>query len=159
MLRDGCNHHIRDVIHRIECILAHLEHARHRRGQLNLAFLRLARRHILTLAEIPQNRCGIVLVQHILIVLPDVDMLLADTQQHLDILRADHIALAESRPLALTAYDLRDIVAEHHPHCVLNANLPHGSSPLYRQYFQKHSAYNTHLRSNSNSFHDELISF
>ena len=135
VLRDRRDHHIRDVVHRIECILAHLEHAVHRRCQFDLAFLRLARRHVFTLTEITQNRCRIVLVQHILVILPDVNMLLANAQQHLNILSADHIALAESRSLALPSHDLRNVVAEHHPYCVLNANLPHSPSRSIDMYF------------------------
>ena len=137
MLCNRRNHHIRDVIHRIECILIHLEHTRHRRSQLDLAFLRLARRHIFTLADIAQNRRRIVLVQHILAVFPDIDMLLAESEQDLDILRTDHIALAKTRPLALTTYNLRDIVAEHHPHGILNTNLLHSFSPVSSTVFSK----------------------
>ena len=32
VLRDGRNHHILDLVHGVECILVHLEHARCRRG-------------------------------------------------------------------------------------------------------------------------------
>ena len=146
VLCDRRNHHVRDVVHSVERILIYLEHARDRRCQLNLTFLRLARRHVFTLAKISQNRRRIVLVQHIFVIFPDVNMLLTEPQQHLDILGANHIALAKPRALALSAHNLRDVVAEDHPHGILNTNLPHRFSPRsIGMYLRKHTVYNTHL--------------
>ena len=129
VLRDGRNHHILDLVHGVECILVHLEHARCRRGQLYLALTRLTRRHVLILTDVAQDRRRVVLMQQIRIVFPDIDVLLADTQKNGNILRADDIPLMETCSLSLPAHNLCNVVAEHHPHRILNTNLTHTALP------------------------------
>ena len=129
VLRDGRNHHILDLVHSVKRILVHLEHARRRRCQLDLSFLRLACRHVLILTDVAQNRRCVVLMQQVGVVFPDIDVFLADAQKDRDILRTDHIALAEACALAFPAHNLRNVVAEHHPHRILNTNLTHTALP------------------------------
>ena len=129
VLRNRRNHDILDVVDGIERILVHLEHTCRRRGQLYLALARLTCRHVLILTDITQDRRRIVLMQQIRIVLPDKDMLFANAQKNGNILRTDHIALAEACALSLPAHNLCNVVAEHHPHRILNTNLTHTALP------------------------------
>ena len=84
---------------------------------------------MLILTDITQDRRRIVLMQQIRIVLPDKDMLFANAQKNGNILRTDHIALAEACALSLPAHNLCNVVAEHHPHRILNTNLTHTAPP------------------------------
>ena len=76
-----------------------------------------------------QNIGCVVLVQHVLVVFPDVDVLFAHAEQHGDILRADDVPLAEHRVLGDAGNDLGDVVAEHLSDRVLNAQQLHGKTP------------------------------
>ena len=51
-------------------------------------------------------------MEHGLVVLPDIDRVLPDTQQHGDIFGPDHMALAEHRVLRNAPDDLGDVVAQ-----------------------------------------------
>ena len=78
------------------------------------------------MAERAQDIRRIVLVQHVFVIFPDVDVLLAHAEQHGDILLADDVPLAEHRVLGHPGDDLGDVVAEHLPDCILYAHQFHG---------------------------------
>ena len=84
---------------------------------------------MLILTDIAQDRRRVVLMQQIRIVFPNIDVLLADTQKNGNILRADDIPLMETCSLSLPAHNLCNVVAEHHPHRILNTNLTHTAPP------------------------------
>ena len=97
--------------------------------ELDLALLHRGRVHIFTLAEGAQALRGVVLVHHALVLLPDVDMLLAHREQHRHVLLRDDMALPEARVLC-HAYDyLSHVMAEHMSHRVLHRDKFHRSSP------------------------------
>ena len=73
---------------------------------------------MLVLAELAQDISRLILVHLRRILVPDVDVVLAEREQYRDVLFLDHMALAEPRILRHAANDLRDIVAEHLPDCI-----------------------------------------
>ena len=69
--------------------------------------------HVGPLAQGAQDFRRVVLVEHVLIFFPDIDVLLAHAEQDGDVLRRDDVALAEYGVLGDAPDDLGDIVAQH----------------------------------------------
>ena len=132
MLRDRRDHHVVDVVHRVKTLLVELKNAVDRRLQLDLALFRLARRHVLVLTKIAQDRRRIVLVQHPLVLFPHIEMLLAQPQEHGNVVQPDHIALAEPRALRPAAHNLGNVMAKRHTDRILHTHLTHSLPPFRR---------------------------
>ena len=73
---------------------------------------------MLILTELTQDIGRFILVHLRSVLIPDVDMVLAERQQHGDILFRNHMALAETRILRHTADNLRDILTKHLSDCL-----------------------------------------
>ena len=120
------DHHFAQRVDRAQALDIYKQQAVRLGGQLDLALLGRGGAHVLALTDRAQDIRRIVLVQHVFVIFPDVDVLLAHAEQHGDILLADDMALAEYRILGHTGDDLGDIVAEHLPDCILHAHQFHG---------------------------------
>ena len=83
---------------------------------------------MLSLADRAQDIGSVVLVKHILVVFPDVDVFLAHAEQHGDILLADDMSLAEHGVLGDARDDLGDVMAEHLPDRILHAHQFHAKA-------------------------------
>ena len=73
---------------------------------------------ILTGSGLVEQGGSFVLVEDAGLFLPDIEVFLADAQQHRNILGLNDVALFEAGPLELTRDDLGDIVAEHLSDCL-----------------------------------------
>ena len=91
----------------------HLEETVHVGDELDFALLHGGGVHMLVLAQGLEPQGGLVLVEHAGLFFPHIEVLLAHTQQHWDILLSDHMALAEPGVLGNAPDDLRQVVAEH----------------------------------------------
>ena len=125
----GRDHHVAQRVDRAQAFGVHQQQAVCLGGQLDLALLGRGGAHVRALTQGAQNIGCVVLVQHVLVVFPDVDVLFAHAEQHGDILRADDVPLAEHRVLGDAGNDLGDVVAEHLSDRVLNAQQLHGKTP------------------------------
>ena len=122
----GRDHHIAQRVHGAQPLHVDQEEAVDIGDQLDLALLRLGGVHVLAHAQIAQDLRRLVLVEHVLVVLPNIDMVLAHAQQHRHVLRPDDVSLAEDRPLFLVLDDLGDVVAEHMPDGFFGLHQLHG---------------------------------
>ena len=120
------DHHIAQGVHRPQTLQIDKEQAVRVGDQLDLAFLRLRGRHVFIHADVPQDIGCVVLVEHGLVVFPDIDRVFADAQQYRHILRLNHMALAEYSVLGHTADNLRDIMAQDLTDGVLGFHQLHG---------------------------------
>ena len=77
-----------------------------------------------------QKGSGFVLVQDAGALLPDIEILFANGEQHRDILRLDDVPFAEACSLELAGNDLCDVVAEHLPDSVFGTDEFHAEPPL-----------------------------
>ena len=84
-------------------------------NQLDLTLLRLGCVHIVPLADLPQDICGIIFVEHCLIIFPDVQMILAHAEQHRDILFSDNMPFPKHRIFGYARNNLGDVMAEDLP--------------------------------------------
>ena len=139
------NHHLAHAVDRTEAGRVHAEQPVGLRHELDLALTNLRGAHAVVPAEGAEALRRVVLVQHPLPELPDVDVLLAHGEQNGDVLLPYHVSLAElgslepGRPRRLVSLDYpRYVVAEHLPHRVLNLNPLHLCSlpPQCRSGFQ-----------------------
>ena len=80
------------------------------------------------LAERPQTLRSLVLVEHSWRFFPDVQRLLAHTEQHGDVLRCDNVSLAEAGVFRHAGNNLRHVVAQHMPHGAFGFDLLHEST-------------------------------
>ena len=97
-------------------------------NELDLTLLDRRGMHVLVLAQRAQPFGSFVLVEHAGRLFPYVQVLLAHGQQHRDVLRRDHVPLAEPGVLRDAGNDLGQIVAEHVPHRVAGVDQLHESS-------------------------------
>ena len=81
--------------------------------------------HILVLADAAEYLRRLVLMEHILVLFPDIDIVLADRQKHRYVLFGDDMPLAEYRVLGHALDYLRDVMAQHMTHCVLGFDKLH----------------------------------
>ena len=81
---------------------------------------------ILTGSGLVEQGGSFVLVEDAGLFLPDIEVFLADAQQHRNILGLNDVALFEAGPLEFTRDDLGDIVAEHLPCRVFGTDQFHG---------------------------------
>ena len=128
---DGGDHHLRGAVDRQQSGTVDLEQAVAVGDQLDLALLRLGAVDVPARSGPIEQRGGFVLVEDAGRLFPDVQVLLADAQQHRDILRLDDVALAEAGAFELARKDLGDIVAEHLPCGVFGTDQFHNRFPLF----------------------------
>ncbi len=86
---------------------------------------------MLILAEAAQDLGALVLMEHRIVLFPDVDVLLPDAEKHRNIFLRDHMTFAEHGVLRDAADNLRHVVAEHLPHRVLGSDQLHHVSSFY----------------------------
>ena len=67
-------------------------------------------------------------VKHVLVLLPDVEMILSHGKQHRNVLFRHDMAFSENRPFCLVLYDLCHVMAEHMAHGVNRLYLFHDTS-------------------------------
>ena len=137
VLRQSCDGHIIQPVDLIETALIHLEHPINRGLELDLPFFRFRCLHVRILAQLTQDLGCIILMQHRLIILPDIDVVLPDRKQHRDILFPDHMSLAEHGILRHPTDNLRDIMAEDLPYRIHRLHFLHQPSHPYRTYNKK----------------------
>ena len=128
---DGGDHHLRGAVDRQQSGTVDLEQAVAVGDQLDLALLRLGAVDVPARSGPIEQRGGFVLMEDAGRLFPDVQVLLADAQQHRDILRLDDVALAEAGAFELARKDLGDIVAEHLPCGVFGTDQFHNRFPLF----------------------------
>ena len=111
----GRDHHVAQGVDGAQALRVNEQQAVAVSDQLDFALFRLGGVHMLAETEVAQDRRRLVLVQHGLVVFPDVQMVLAHAQQHGHILLTDDVALAEDGALFLVLDDLGDVMAQHVP--------------------------------------------
>ena len=131
VLRKRRNRDVLELVDGIEAVLVDLEDAVAGRDELDLALFGLRRRHVVVLAELAQHVSRLILMHLLRVLFPDVDVVLAERQQHGDVLFLYHMALAEPRVLCHTAHDLRDVLAEHLPDCIDCSHFLHRAQHSY----------------------------
>ena len=88
---DGGDHHLREAVHRQQRLAVDLQQAVAVRDQLDLALLRLGAVDVFARSGLVQQGGSLVLVEDAGVLFPDVEVLLADGEQHRDILRLDDV--------------------------------------------------------------------
>lgn len=127
----GGDHHFSQGIDGQQLLPVDLQKAVDVGDQLDLALLDGGGMHVLVGAHVVEHLRRVVLVEHVLVVFPDVDVVLAHAQQHRHVLRRDHMALAEYRVLGDSGNNLRNIVTENLTDGFLGFHQLHGcASPL-----------------------------
>ena len=122
------NHHLTQAVDCAQMLQIDQQQAVYIRDQLDFALLRLGGMHVRSLADFPQDIRRVVFMQHVFVVFPDIDALLAHAEQNRDVLLCNDMALAEDRSLFYTPNDLGAVVAEHLPDRVLCFHQFHRSS-------------------------------
>ena len=122
------NHHLAKAVDELQALAVHLEQAVHSRRQLNLAFLHGGLAHALALAQVDENPCRVIFVQHAFVCLPHVKMLLTNRKQHGNILRLHDMSLAEHCVLRHALDNLRQVMTQNAAYCVLSSYQLHCSS-------------------------------
>ena len=107
--------------------------------QLDLPLLGGGGMHVGPLAQGAQDFRRVVLVEHVLIFFPDIDVLLAHAEQDGDVLRRDDVALAEYGVLGDAPDDLGDIVAQHLSHGLFRLQQLHCVCPQFSWYSSRMS--------------------
>ena len=119
------DHHLPQAVYRIQLGPVSHKETVQVGHQLNFALLHRCRVHIVPLADLAENLRPLVLVEHALRLLPDVEVLLAHREQHGNVLLPDHMTLAEDGVLGDAGDDLGDIMAEDMAHCLGRLNQFH----------------------------------
>ena len=90
--------------------------------------------HVGALAQGAQDLRRVVLMEHVLVVFPDIDVLLTHAEQDGDVLGRDDMALAEHGILGDAPDDLGDVVAQHLSHGLFGFQQLHGVCPHFSRY-------------------------
>lgn len=128
---DGGDHHLGRAVDGQQGVAVNLEKAVAVGDEFDLALLRLSAVDVFARGSFIQQGGGFVLVEDAGLLLPDVEILFADGEQHGDVLGLDDMALAEAGTLELAGNDLGNIVAEHLPCRVFGADEFHCGFPPY----------------------------
>ena len=118
-------HHVTERIYGAKPLKVNEQQTVNIRDKLYLALLGRRRVHILVLADAAEYLRRLVLMEHILVLFPDIDIVLADRQKHRYVLFGDDMPLAEYRVLGHALDYLRDVMAQHMTHCVLGFDKLH----------------------------------
>ena len=129
---DGGDHHLGRAVHGQQGGAVDLEQAVAVGHQLDLSLLGLGAVDVFARRRLVQQGRRLVLVEDTGGLLPDIEVLFADAQQHRDILRLNDMSLAETGALELPREDLGHVVAEHLPHGVFGADQFHAFVPSNR---------------------------
>ena len=116
--RPCCDHHIAEGIYGAQALEIYEQKSVGIGDQLDLSLFGRCGMHVLALAYATQDIRCLVLVEHIFVLFPDVNIILADAQEHGNILLSYDVALAEHRVLGNAFDDLSNIVAQNLSHCV-----------------------------------------
>ena len=125
VLRRTRHHDVIEIIEPMEALDIDGKYAVMKRPKLDLALLRLRGFHSLVLTEAAQDLRRFILVQQRAVVFPDVEMLLAQREQHGDVRRLDDMPLAKACTLPHAAHDLRDVVTENLPDRIFHGDFLH----------------------------------
>jgi len=123
---DRGDHHLGSAVHCQQGSAVDLEQTVAVSDQFDLALPGLGAVDVLTGSGLVEQGGSLVLVEDAGLFLPDIEVFLADAQQHRNILGLNDVALFEASPLELTRDDLGDIVAEHLPCRVFGTDQFHG---------------------------------
>ena len=126
---DGGDHHLGRPVDGQQCLAVDLEQAVAVGDQLDLSLPRRSAVDVPPRRRFVQQSRSFVLVEDARRFLPDIEIFLADAQQHRDVLGLDDVPLAEPRPLELARNDLGDVMAKHLPHGILRPNQFHTFFP------------------------------
>ena len=124
------DHHLPEAVDFSQEGSVDLEQAIHIRDQLDLAFLGGCRVHISPVTDLIQNPGRLILVQHRLVLFPDIEMFLAHRKKDGDILLRYHMTLAEYSILGDAADNLRNIMTQYMADCILCSDQLHDNPPV-----------------------------
>ena len=116
--RTGGDHHIAEGIYGAQALKINEQESVGVGYKLYLALFGRCGVHIPALAYAAQDIRGLILMEHIFVLFPDVNIILADAQEHGDILRSYDMTLAEHCVLGNAFDDLSNVVAQYLSHCV-----------------------------------------
>ena len=119
------NHDIFEVIEVIQAFDIHLEQTIECCLELDFAFLYRCRLHAVILTDSAQDLRCFIFMQHRRILLPDIDMVLAQRKQYRNVFFLYDMSLAETCILRDSTDDLRNIMAKHLSHSIHGAHTLH----------------------------------
>ena len=123
------NHHFAKTVDAAQAVQINHEQAIYVRNQLHFSLFGFRSVHMLALTNGAQNIRRIVLVQHIFVVFPDVNMLFSHTEQNGNVLFLDNMSLAEHGIFRHALDNLRDVMTQHLSDCIFGSYQLHVCSP------------------------------
>ena len=125
----GGDHDLVQVVYRVQTAYVHRKKPVAVGDQLDFPFFYRGGMHIFILADLAEDLGGFVLVEHVRVLFPYVQMIFSQGQKNRDVLFLYDVAFAKGRVFYYVFDDSRDVMAQHMAHSVGCMNAFHGYSP------------------------------